>query len=167
MPCLGQIVKTASLLNAISELDLNVMAMVFEDTQDRMTFLQLLRERIIEHVDTSDVMNNTPELVVSNLFAEINGGDNSSLTKKEFNIFFTLLDLNYSDDKFNHLYKTIDLNKDGSISKQELCAMVFPELSVLETASTLLLSHSLQNKNVMPWLVTILQQYLTILILSR
>lgn len=156
MPCLGQIVKTASLLSAISELDLNVMATVFEDTQDRMTLLKLLRERILERIDSSDETNNTPELVVANLFAEIDTDDNGELSKKEFNLLFTLLDLNYSDEKFNHLYKTIDVNKDGSISKRELCEMVFPELNVrvLEESSKLLCSDSVQN-SVIPLIISV------------
>ena len=144
MPCLGQVVKTASVLSAISELDLNVMATVFEDTQDRMTLLKLLRDRILERIDSCDDTNNTPELVVANLFAEIDTDDNGELSKREFSLFFTLLDLNYSDEKFNHLYKTIDINKDGRISKGELCEMLFPELNVrvLEESSKLLLSNA-------------------------
>lgn len=129
MPCLGQIVKTASLLSAISELDLNVMAHVLEDTQDRLNLLKVLRERILERIDHSDAKNNTPDLVVSNLFAVIDTDDSGELSKKEFGLFFALLDLNYSDEKFNHLFHTIDINKDGSISKQELCNMVFAGLN--------------------------------------
>jgi hypothetical protein len=144
MPCLGQIVKTASLLSAISDLDLNVMASVFEDQQAKMALLKLLKERIQERIDETDVSNNTPELVVANMFAEIDTDDSGELSKKEFSMLFTMLDLNYSDDKFNHLYKTIDVNKDGSISKKELCHMVFPELDAdaVEDASSSMKSNS-------------------------
>lgn len=123
------------------------MASVFEDTQDRMQLLSVLRERISERIDLSDSALNTPALVVANLFAEIDTDDSGELSKREFGLFFTMLDLNYSDDKFNHMFKTIDINQDGRLSKKELCQMVFPELNADDVEEAASIIQTVMNDN--------------------
>lgn len=150
MPCLGQIVKTASLLSAIADLDLNVMgescqfmpysyffeimfhpASVFESIQDKNNLLKILKERIEERIND---VERSAKIVISNLFDEIDTDGSGELSKREFSILFQLLELNYSDEKFNRLFKAIDANRDSSISKDEFYKMVFPELQ-MEDAS--------------------------------
>lgn len=103
-----------------------------------MAFEELLRERIIERVDPFDEVNKTPALVLSNICPEITTVDDGKLNEKEFKVLFALLDLNYSDHKFNHLYKVIISGKDRSMSQIQLYEKLIPEINDLEKASKLL-----------------------------
>jgi Ca2+-binding EF-hand superfamily protein len=73
--------------------------------------------------------HSSQELVVANLFSEIDLDDSGELTKREFRRLLSSLDINYSNDKFNRLFRTIDINRDGGINQVELCKTLYPELS--------------------------------------
>ncbi len=99
---------------------------MFEEINEKMTLLAMLKDSILERMNDN---HKTPEEVVSKMFNEIDADESGELSKREFRVFLSLLDINFSNEKFNRLFKTVDVNLDGGISKLELCRMVFPDMN--------------------------------------
>jgi hypothetical protein len=126
IPLVGEIVKTASLLSAIAELEVDVIGSVLENMEDEKVLLLELREKIscrLVHVN----MQAEKKEIVHALFYEIDTDKSGFISRYEFRDMMRALHLHYSDLKFKKLFNVIDKDRSGSISEQELTDVVFPE----------------------------------------
>mmetsp|Transcript_13050 Transcript_13050/g.21342 ORF Transcript_13050/g.21342 Transcript_13050/m.21342 type:complete len:1003 (-) Transcript_13050:234-3242(-) len=126
VPLVGAIVKTASLLSAIAELEVDVIGSVLENMEDETVLLQELRDKIARRLVHVDLQNEKKEIVHA-LFYEIDTDRSGFISRHEFRDMLRALHLHYSDHKYKKLFNVIDKDRSGSISEQELTDVVFPE----------------------------------------
>eukprot|EP00602_Paraphysomonas_sp_CaronLab_P006901 CAMPEP_0185023094 /NCGR_PEP_ID=MMETSP1103-20130426/5786_1 /TAXON_ID=36769 /ORGANISM="Paraphysomonas bandaiensis, Strain Caron Lab Isolate" /LENGTH=501 /DNA_ID=CAMNT_0027555517 /DNA_START=1028 /DNA_END=2533 /DNA_ORIENTATION=- len=124
LPVIGQIVKTASLLSAISELDMDAMGHVLEEMEDQQHLLEQLQKNIMARIG---VRGAEAKEIIETLFENIDSNGNGSLNQREVREFLRALHLHYSNDKFRRLFKAMDFNRDGSISCNELYKLLCPD----------------------------------------
>lgn len=123
MPLIGEIVKTASMLSAIAELEIDIMGSVLEDMEDQKLLLEQLRSSATNRIG---VTGEALKEFLETLFNTIDYTHKGYLNKSDIREFFRALHLHYSNDKFNRLFFVIDHNKDGEISFTELYRLLCP-----------------------------------------
>ena len=126
VPLVGEIVKTASLLSAIAELEVDVIGSVLENMEDEKALLLELRDKIARRLEHCNMQAEKKE-IVNALFYEIDADRSGFISRYEFRDMLRALHLHYSDHKFKKLFNVIDKDRSGSISEQELTDVVFPE----------------------------------------
>jgi Ca2+-binding EF-hand superfamily protein len=124
LPTLGNIVKVASNLWAISDLQLDVISSVLETMEDRLHLIEELREKVLLRVGGQE---GERKEIVAQLFEEIDRDHSGEISSSELRDLLRALRLHYSDDKFRRLYKGLDFDQDGSITLDELNKVLFPE----------------------------------------
>eukprot|EP00602_Paraphysomonas_sp_CaronLab_P000903 CAMPEP_0185030172 /NCGR_PEP_ID=MMETSP1103-20130426/16959_1 /TAXON_ID=36769 /ORGANISM="Paraphysomonas bandaiensis, Strain Caron Lab Isolate" /LENGTH=629 /DNA_ID=CAMNT_0027565181 /DNA_START=889 /DNA_END=2778 /DNA_ORIENTATION=- len=150
LPVVGEIVKTASMLSAIAELEVDVMGSVLEQMEDQQQLLQQLQVTAKNRINASGP---AAKEIITALFNTIDVNGSGSLNHYEVREFLRALHLHYSNDKFRRLFKAIDVNKDGSISCDELYKLICPEDAEVEEikarteAVQLIRSQSQHQKN--------------------
>ena len=125
LPLLGEIVKVSSLLEAIAELDIDIIGAVLEEMEEKNILIEELRKRILSRIvgemcDKKDI--------VRRLFQEIDIDHDGLISQSELRKMLTALRLHYSDAKFLRLYNAIDDDLNGSISELELTLLIFPDM---------------------------------------
>lgn len=127
LPLLGEIVKVSSLLEAIADLDIDVIGSVLEEMEDKTRLIQELRLKILSRiVGESD----DKKRIVARLFKEIDIDKNGLISPMEMRQMLRALSLHYSDAKFLRLYRAIDEDLNGSISEFELTLLIFPDMII-------------------------------------
>jgi hypothetical protein len=124
LPTLGNIVKVASNLWAISDLQLDVISGVLESMEDRLHLIEELRQKVLVRIGGLEI---ECKEVIDQLFQEINRDQSGELSSSELRDLLRALHLHYSDDKFRRLFKGLDFNQDGGITLDELKKVLFPE----------------------------------------
>jgi hypothetical protein len=93
VPIIGEIVKTASLLSAIAELDVSVMGSVLEEMEARQTILSELKEKIERSLAHEKGFS---PAVISTIFRAHSETETSDqLNKSQFRSFLTTLRVPY------------------------------------------------------------------------
>jgi Ca2+-binding EF-hand superfamily protein len=126
VPLVGAIVKAASLLSAIAELEVDVIGSVLENMEDETVLLQELREKIARRLEHVNVQAEKKD-IVNALFYEIDTDRSGYISRHEFRDMLRALHLHYSDHKFKKLFNVIDKDRSGAISEKELTDVVFPD----------------------------------------
>ena len=142
------IVKTASLLKAISILDHDLMIETIEDTQSVKQLGDELRAKIIQQLNittttTSNDNNNNdnnndrsssysydridPYTKLESIFKHLDVSQNGYLSLTEFLQLSEILDVNFSKRRWKQIYRIIDKNFDNQVSFQEFYVFLYPE----------------------------------------
>ena len=128
IPLVGEIVKTASLLSAIAELEVDVIGSVLESMEDESTLLKELQDKIARRLEHVNMQTEKMDIVKA-LFYEIDTDRSGYISKYEFRDMLRALHLHYSEYKFKKLFNVIDKDRSGTISEQELTDVVFPDVA--------------------------------------
>ena len=132
LPLLGEIVKVSSLLEAISDLNIDTIGSVLEEMEEKQNLITELRTKILSRIVGE--MNDKKD-TVRRLFQEIDTDHNGKISQSELRNLLRLLSLHYSDAKFSRLYNAMDQDLNGSINQVELTILVFPDLNEDEEMS--------------------------------
>jgi hypothetical protein len=122
LPCVTYISETASLLGAISELNLHVIYQVLCDTEDTQNLLHDFRKKLHARVEKIQSHNFDKDEVLQILFEEIDQDGSGVIDMTEFRVLLRHLKLKYSDDRFKRLFHSIA--GDGEINFEELKELV-------------------------------------------
>eukprot|EP01041_Mallomonas_annulata_P003494 gene3494-6955_t len=127
MPILSMVVKTSAKLVAITSFDHDAFGQVLETAEEVTLLLRDLRESVLSKVALITDENRTPEEIIQELFDDIDMDGSGELTRLELRRFLRLLDVDFSNFKYNSIFNAIDQNKDGSISIDEFNKLLFGE----------------------------------------
>lgn len=122
MPCVTYISETASLLSAISELNLHVIYQVLCDTEDTQNLLRDFRKKLRARIVALQSHNFDKDEVLRILFDEIDRDGSGVIDPTEFRLLLRHLKLKYSDDRFKRLFHAIA--GDTEITFEELKKLV-------------------------------------------
>jgi hypothetical protein len=126
LPLLGEIVKVSSLLEAIADLDIDVIGAVLEEMEEKNSLVLELRQKILSRIVGE--MDDKKQ-IVKRLFQEIDTDKNGLISMLEMRQMLRALTLHYSDAKFLRLYNAIDDDLNGSINELELTLLIFPDMT--------------------------------------
>ena len=133
------IVKTASLLKAISILDHDLMIETIEDTQTVKQLSDELRAKVIQQLNTTATSNDNnsndsnnnqridPYKKLESIFKDLDSSQNGYLSLTEFLQLSEILDINFSKRRWKQVYRIIDKNFDNQVSFQEFYVFLYPE----------------------------------------
>lgn len=132
------IVKTASLLKAISILDHDLMIETIEDTQAVKQLSDELRAKVIQQLNTTTATSNDnydsnsnqridPYKKLESIFKDLDSSQNGYLSLTEFLQLSEILDINFSKRRWKQVYRIIDKNFDNQVSFQEFYVFLYPE----------------------------------------
>ena len=133
------IVKTASLLKAISILDHDLMIETIEDTQAVKQLSDELRAKVIQQLNTTATSNDNnsndsnnnqridPYKKLESIFKDLDSSQNGYLSLTEFLQLSEILDINFSKRRWKQVYRIIDKNFDNQVSFQEFYVFLYPE----------------------------------------
>ena len=133
------IVKTASLLKAISILDHDLMIETIEDTQAVKQLSDELRAKVIQQLNTTTTSNDNnsndsnknqridPYKKLESIFKDLDSSQNGYLSLTEFLQLSEILDINFSKRRWKQVYRIIDKNFDNQVSFQEFYVFLYPE----------------------------------------
>eukprot|EP01039_Chlorochromonas_danica_P003283 gene3283-3600_t len=127
---LAYIIEAASILNAISEINLEVVREVLVEVQDTVRAVETLRKNVRaaaarynekDHVDDDELAT-----FVSDIFDAIDKDGSGNIDRDEFRIFLHYMQLSFSERRFYLIFQAIDEMEtgDGQISKNELKAFL-------------------------------------------
>ena len=125
IPCLANTVQICSKLNAIVNLDINVVSNVLEEMDDMDYLKTQLRERILERISSIEGISESD--ILNLLFSEIDVDKSGFIEPSEFRELLAKLELKYSDRRFRRLFAAVDLTSDGCIQHDEINYLVFPD----------------------------------------
>eukprot|EP00597_Dinobryon_sp_UTEXLB2267_P015777 CAMPEP_0170113682 /NCGR_PEP_ID=MMETSP0020_2-20130122/10103_1 /TAXON_ID=98059 /ORGANISM="Dinobryon sp., Strain UTEXLB2267" /LENGTH=1358 /DNA_ID=CAMNT_0010340223 /DNA_START=228 /DNA_END=4304 /DNA_ORIENTATION=+ len=127
MPCIGFMAKTSSLLNCISELNLDVLYAVLTEAEDAAYLLHEVKEKMLKKIRF--VERNTKksrEEILKALFDEIDKDGSGEIDSLEFRLMLRALKLTYSNSRFKLLFRSMDRNADETITLEDLVILLFP-----------------------------------------
>eukprot|EP00602_Paraphysomonas_sp_CaronLab_P002491 CAMPEP_0185036978 /NCGR_PEP_ID=MMETSP1103-20130426/30777_1 /TAXON_ID=36769 /ORGANISM="Paraphysomonas bandaiensis, Strain Caron Lab Isolate" /LENGTH=831 /DNA_ID=CAMNT_0027574759 /DNA_START=395 /DNA_END=2893 /DNA_ORIENTATION=- len=129
IPLIGEIVKIASLISAIAELDVDVIGTIVEDEEEKENLCKELREKVLRRIRGAV---GDQKQVLRCLFNEIDTDLSGSISKAEFRDMLRALQLHYSDEKYRKLFHQVDVDKSGVLSIRDLNRIIFPDDAVTE-----------------------------------
>jgi len=129
LPSIGAIVKVASLISAIAQLDIDVIGTIAEAKEENDRLCSELRAKILSRVK-GERMNQKD--IIRRLFDEIDTDGSGTINKFEFRDMLAALRLHYSDEKYIKLFAQVDVNKSGSLTIDELNKLIFPDDAIKE-----------------------------------
>lgn len=130
IPCIGVMARYSAYLKSFMDVDCEVLHRTLLDMEDRQLLICELRDRIMSRLSMATSM--APADVIDKLFDHVDSDHSGFIDRMEFKDFLSALGLSYSDERFNRLYKAVDINGDFFISKPEINELVFPQLSYEE-----------------------------------
>ena len=101
---LGHIIQTLSVLDAVCNLNLDAMKSVIEDTEDTINMIDSLRKDIDEGINQIADANVTRQLLIEELFLQIDEDKSGYIDRLEFRNLLRQLELCYTEDRFNRLF---------------------------------------------------------------
>lgn len=122
-PCVVICVRTTSILNAISNLDVEIVGKVIDETEDMLN---------IQH-EVFDVFRKKMEDMglgpsdLQELFLEIDADHSGEIDAKELKTGLHMIGMHFSKNKFKRLFRAVDRDRSGSISFLEFFHLVYPE----------------------------------------
>ena len=122
-PCVVVCVRTTSILNAISVLDVEIVGKVIDETEDMLN---------IQH-EVFDVFRNKMEAKglgpsdLQKLFLEIDADGSGEIDAKELKTGLHTIGMHFSKNKFKRLFRAVDRDRSGNISFPEFFHLVYPE----------------------------------------
>lgn len=147
MPSIGYICETFSLLCSISELNLDVVYEVLIETEDTDMLVKDLRERIMERISALETTVQDKVKIIHALFNEIDYDHNGWIDKLEFRFLLRTLKLTYSDDRFNRLFRSVDISGDGKIGWDELNKLLFVNMYDKSSSRMYNYDNNMMNNN--------------------
>lgn len=131
--CIALIAKTMSVIDAISNLNLDVVYEVLKRSEDMQVLVQELRGKILArlvrfYAETHPDLHKK-QLFIHEFFTEIDVDGSGTIDKMEFRLLLRKLNLKYSDKRFRLLFNAVDSSGggDGLISESELTEFLFPD----------------------------------------
>lgn len=131
---ISYITSTCSVLEAISELDVEVVSEVLTDMDEARLVVEELRQKIFSMADEQDLADKKE--FISRLFAEIDEDGSGTLDSDEFRELLRSVHLTYSDYRYRLLFAAVDTSGNGLVSEDELQEFLFPHLFVKSTSSS-------------------------------
>eukprot|EP00607_Mallomonas_marina_P010455 CAMPEP_0182421512 /NCGR_PEP_ID=MMETSP1167-20130531/6942_1 /TAXON_ID=2988 /ORGANISM="Mallomonas Sp, Strain CCMP3275" /LENGTH=569 /DNA_ID=CAMNT_0024598743 /DNA_START=721 /DNA_END=2430 /DNA_ORIENTATION=+ len=124
-PCLGMMVSSSSKIKAISQLNVEIIARVLQEDEETEHIMKELRAKMYMRIDETLGGQQRRE-ALRIIFEELDSDNNEVIYKSDFWRLLRVLDLHYSNDKFNRMFRLIDIDKNGCISVEEFVDMIFP-----------------------------------------
>lgn len=124
VPVIGQIVKTASLLAAIAELEIDVMGLIIEGMEQKATLSDDIRKSILEGFDKT-FNRKCNEVTCRELFNAHDDQHQGALSFDQVRNLLINLNLHVSDQRFESLMELLDFNRDGLLDYDEWCSFMF------------------------------------------
>jgi len=132
-PCVVLCVRTNSIISAIANLDIEVVGMVIDETEEMLNIqhevFDVFREKMGE-------MGLGPR-DLKELFLEIDADHSGEIDAKELKTGLHMIGMHFSKNKFKRLFRAVDRDRSGSISFHEFFHLVYPDLD----------EHDLENNN--------------------
>eukprot|EP00603_Paraphysomonas_imperforata_P000896 CAMPEP_0114448972 /NCGR_PEP_ID=MMETSP0103-20121206/20612_1 /TAXON_ID=37642 ORGANISM="Paraphysomonas imperforata, Strain PA2" /NCGR_SAMPLE_ID=MMETSP0103 /ASSEMBLY_ACC=CAM_ASM_000201 /LENGTH=550 /DNA_ID=CAMNT_0001621027 /DNA_START=637 /DNA_END=2291 /DNA_ORIENTATION=- len=134
VPVIGEIVKTASLLGAIAELEIDVMGIIIEGMEMKKSLSDGVRSSILEGFLNTFQQECSIE-TLRPLFDAHDQQQRGFLSFDHMRNLLINLNLHISDERFESLIDVLDFNRDGCVSFEELSSFVFGDTSSMRIAS--------------------------------
>ena len=122
-PFVAYCVRTTSILNAISNLDVEVVGKVIDETEDMLNIqhevFDVFRKKMEDKgLGPSDLQK---------LFLEIDADNSGEIDAKELKTGLHAIGMHFSKNKFKRLFRAVDRDRSGNISFPEFFHLVYPE----------------------------------------
>ena len=124
IPAIGEIVKTASLLTAISELEIDVMGLIIEGMERKKSLSDDLKKSICEGFQNTFQQECTAESFQT-LFDAHDTRDQQLLDYCQVRNLLINLNQHISDERFGSLMEILDFNRDSQVSFKEFRRFLF------------------------------------------
>ena len=128
VPLYGEITKTASLMLAITDLDLEVIHKCIKDVEETERVVEEFREKIktkLELIKSRENGIRTSLELLRDTFDECDEDGSKYIDRVEFRKLLRFLHLSFTDRKFNMLYHFVDINGDDALQINEIEDLIF------------------------------------------
>ena len=117
-------------LQAATTFDDDIAGAVIDDSIETLTIANTVRNKIIEKfVNVNQDMTAKNKLkVIKFVFQEMDQDNSGVLNKSEFRSFLGTLEVYLTKEKFNLLWRYLDVDNNGTLSRDEILLFIFPEL---------------------------------------
>lgn len=141
------------LLQAVSTFDVDMAGQVIEDTIESINIADDIQIKILNKFFNYNA-NMTVEqklLVINHCFDSIDEDKSGEVDKYEFREFLGSMEIYLTNEKFKLLWRKIDLDNNGTISKDEILVYLFPELKSLLKDELKIIRRIRERVNIMQW----------------
>ncbi|KAJ1416365.1 hypothetical protein B484DRAFT_155438 [Ochromonadaceae sp. CCMP2298] len=123
--------ETYSMINGVTELNLEVLNEVLCDSDDMLVLSDMLRAKIMEKIVNWSGSENPGESVarefLHKLFIEVDQDGSGAIDKGEFRQMLRSMNLTFSDKRFRLLFRAVDsIGGDGTVEEEDLVEFMFP-----------------------------------------
>ena len=122
-------------LQAVTVFDEDMAGAVIEETIDTLTIADTVRQRILTKLDSNEnssknryMTNDVKFKIIDYCFISIDSDKSGSIDKTEFRSFLGKLELFLRKEKFYLLWRYLDIDNSGTLSRDEILIFLFPEL---------------------------------------
>lgn len=123
-PILTLVIKTSSVLQAVTKLNMDIVSTVVDMTENNMAVVEAFRVKFIQRLEEETGKNNEEGVV--ELFSTFHI-DEDGITRSMFRDILAEMQMHYVWCKYKLIYSAINSNNDGSLSMEELVRFLFPE----------------------------------------
>jgi len=130
VPLLALMIKTSSVLKAISMLDPEVVGRILEDDENTLKSAELIKTKVLDRLENSTEVTYTrnPLERISELFMEFGNesvNEGYTIDSRAFTKVLTMLQLHFTKKKLNAVFNFIDKDLSGSITENEFFAFIY------------------------------------------
>jgi hypothetical protein len=128
---IAYIAETYSLINGVTELNMEVLNEVLCDSDDMLVLSDMLRAKIMAKIVAWCGSENPGESVarefLHKLFIEVDQDGSGAIDKGEFRQMLRSMNLTFSDKRFKLLFRAVDsIGGDGTVEEEDLVEFMFP-----------------------------------------
>eukprot|EP01038_Epipyxis_sp_PR26KG_P014670 gene14670-19708_t len=116
------IIKSASLLKAIYQVDRDVLEEVLEQTEGSRQLGEQIRNKVLSSLE----LMGEPQAELYTLFQQVDENGENNLSRSQFATFMHSLGIYFSRKKWQQIFREIDRNFDDHISFEEFFLFLFP-----------------------------------------
>lgn len=131
LPLLCQTVVMSSRLLAVTELNIDVVGIIFERDEEMEGLLEELRAKLHAKWAEADAVD-AVKTVLRRMFDVLSMDQSDGVSRLRFRKFLRLFNLHYSYVKSDRLFGVLDKHHRGSISFLDLYSTLYPELKQAE-----------------------------------
>jgi hypothetical protein len=130
VPIIYIVVRTNNMLTAIAELDVDVVSMVIEETEE----MAVLEEEVVTVIRNRFEEMGAKKDFLAKLFKSMDTDGGGSLDIKEVKVAMMKMGVHLSQTKMKRFFRLMDQNKTGEISYPDFHKLIFPEDDIVEKA---------------------------------